>query len=289
MNVHIYTFSGTGNTYIAADFIASKLSDLSANVSQFKIEAEIKRESVPDFAGVDYIIIGYPIYAFNAPEIVIDFVKRFPEDAGLKAAVFKTAGEPFCLNKSSSAYMKRILDKKGYDFMAEKHILMPYNILFRYEDALAKQMYVFMQNATCEFARIVADRRRELIKSTAAGCAVSAIMRPIMWKGAKLNGRLYSASKKKCVMCMKCVRECPTGNITVSEGTLHFDGNCAMCMRCVQLCPKDAIKIGLVQPFKIRMGYDFVRLAADDSVSSDFINHGTRGYFRLFRKFFGMK
>ena len=289
MKVGIYTFSGTGNTYISADFIARSLKALGADVAQYKIEEELKKGSAPDFAGVDYIIIGYPIYAFNAPEIVIDFVKSFPKTTEIKAAVFKTAGEPFCLNKSSSSYMKRILEKKGYDFIAEKHILMPYNILFRYEDALAKQMYIFMQNAACDFAQTIAAGERELIKSTALGRAVSVIMRPIMRQGAKLNGRFYSVSKKKCVMCMKCVRECPTGNIAVKDGKLHFDGNCAMCMRCVQLCPKDAIKIGLVQPFKVRMGYDFESLAADEHVPSDFINHDTRGYFRLFRKFFGVK
>ena len=289
MNVFIYTFSGTGNTYTAADFIGLELSALGANVTQFKIENELKNGNVPDFEGVDYVIIGYPIYAFNAPEIVIDFLKRFPDAAGIKTAVFKSAGEPFCLNRSSSFYIKRILDKKGYDFIAEKHILMPYNILFRYKDALAKQMYIYMQKLARDFARTVADGKREPIKSTVFERAVSFFMKPIMRLGAKFNGRFYSVSKKKCVMCMKCVRECPTGNITVKDGKLRFGGNCAMCMRCVQLCPKDAIKIGLVQPLKVRMDYDFISLTADESVPSDFINHNTRGYFRKFRKFFGVK
>ena len=289
MKIHIYTFSGTGNTYLAADFIARRLGDLGADAAQFKIEDEIKKGSAPDFTGVDYILIGYPIYAFNAPQIVIDFVKSFHKAVGFKIAVFKTAGEPFCLNRSSSAYMKRILEQKGYDFMAEMHMLMPYNILFRYEDALAKQMYIFMQTAARDFARTVVEGKRELIKSTLPGRVVSAIMRHIMWRGSKLNGRLYSVSKKTCVMCMKCIRECPTGNITARDTKLRFDGNCAMCMRCVQICPKDAIKIGLVQPFKIRMCYDFESLAADEHVPSDFINHGTRGYFRMFRRFFGVK
>ncbi len=288
MKISIFTFSGTGNTYVTADFIADTLKSHNAHAEQFKIEEAMREKRPLDFKGIDHILIGYPIYAFNAPEMVVDFIKRFPECSGQKISIFKTAGEPFFLNKCSSDLMKRILFKKGYDVQTETLFLMPYNIMFRYEDALVKQMYFLMQKMAGEFAGEVVAGTRQSIHCPLLSKIVSFIFR-IQWPGARLNGRLYSCNRKKCTMCMKCVRECPTQNITAKGGKIRFDGKCAMCMRCVQRCPAKAINIGILRFWAVRGEYDFEKLVKDQSVSSDFVNPNTRGYFRLFRKYFGVK
>ena len=288
MNVAIFTFSGTGNTYIAADFISVRLEELGLKVLQYKIDEERKKDVPPDLSAADYILIGYPIHAFNPPQMVAEFVRTFPEAQGMPVSIFKTAGEPFCLNRSSSHQIMRILKRKGYDVMAEKHMLMPYNMLFRYDDSLAKQMYLFTQKLAGEFALTVAEGKRELIKYNTFNKVMSFIFR-IEWPGARLNGLFYSVSKKKCVMCMKCVKACPTQNIKEKNGKLKFSSNCAMCMRCVQVCPKEAVRIGLVQPLIVKRGYDFKKILSDDSISSEYVNRDTRGYFRGFRKFFGVE
>ena len=289
MKISIYTFSGTGNTYLTADFIARALKTHKAEVSQYKIEEEIRKDMPLDFGAADHILIGYPIYAFNAPEMVVDFIKRFPKSGGKKISIFKTAGEPFYLNRSSSSQMMRLLSKRGYAFMVETLFLMPYNIIFRYPDVLAKQMYLFMQDMAEEFSQKVVSGAKDLIACSVFGKAVSFCLRGIMWGGGKFNGRFYSYNKKKCTMCMKCVRECPTKNISVKDGRLRFDGSCAMCMRCVQRCPTEAINIGFLRFWAVRGRYNFEKLVRDDSIPADFVNRNTRGYFRSFRKFFGCK
>lgn len=289
MKILIFTFSGTGNTFATADYIACALKSHDANVKQYKIEEAVHENSSLDFDSVSHILIGYPIYAFNAPQMVIDFIKLFPKATGQKISIFKTAGEPFYLNKCSSSQMKRILSKKGYDIMMETHFLMPYNVMFRYEDALAKQMYLFMQDMAKKFASKVVSGEKDLIPCSAFGKAVSFSIRGILWWGSKFNGRLYSYNKKKCTMCLKCVRECPTKNITVKDDKLCFDGSCAMCMRCVQRCPTQAIDIGILRFWAVKGVYDFKRIANDDNIPSNFVNTHTKGYFRLFRKFFGVK
>jgi len=285
MKFLIYTFSGTGNTFLTADFIAKSLIKCDAVVEQFKIEEIMRSNELPDVTDAQYILIGYPIYAFNAPQIVVDFTKILPLSSGQKISIFKTSGEPFFFNNSSSHLMIKNLTAKGYDLISEEHFLMPYNIMFRYPDALVKQMYFFMQEMTDKFTHDLIKNEGQMISYTLLNRMISFLFR-IQWSGARLNGRIYTCKHKKCTMCLICVRNCPAKNISVQNGKIRFDGKCMMCMRCVQNCNFNAINIGILRFWAVRGIYDFNRLSSDNSVSAEYINKDTRGYFKLFRPFF---
>jgi NAD-dependent dihydropyrimidine dehydrogenase PreA subunit len=164
---------------------------------------------------------------------------------------------------------------------------MPYNIIFRYEDALAKQMYIYMQKTAKEYAHKVIIGTKEKISKNVISLIASFILR-IQWPGARLNGKLYSANKK-CTLCLKCVKECPVKNISTKDGGIRFGGNCIMCMRCSMRCPEEAINIGLLRFWVVRGEYDFNELVRDDSLPDNFVNVKTKGYFALFKKYFGVK
>ena len=144
MRFLICTLSGTGNTLLTAGFIASALKESGASVIEYDIEAYIQRGEIPDIPSCDHLLIGYPIHAFNTPEHVVGFVSSLPQSKEKPVSFFKTSGEPFRYNNSSSHLVSKILETKGYVSMAEHHFLMPYNVMFRYPDALAKQMYLKM-------------------------------------------------------------------------------------------------------------------------------------------------
>ncbi len=48
---------------------------------------------------------------------------------------------------------------------------------------------------------------------------------------------------KKCIGCGKCVRLCPTKNISMQNGVAQGSNKCTMCYRCVNQCPKQAITL----------------------------------------------
>lgn len=285
MKISIYTFSGTGNTFLAAEFIAESLSAENVSISRYRIEDVILNRVISDTTGVDHIIIGYPIHAFNVPRIVVDFAKALPLGNGTKVSIFKTSGEPFFFNNSSSHQLIKVLNKKGYKCMMETHLLMPYNIMFRYPDSLAKQMYFKTKEMSKEFAFGIINGNHGMIPYNTFNKIISFILR-IQWGGARFNGRLYSCNHKKCTVCLKCVRNCPSQNIRLRSGKIHFDGKCLMCMRCVQNCPHDAINIGILRWWAVRGKYDFNALISDESIPLEYVNEKTRGYFRLFGKFF---
>lgn len=51
-------------------------------------------------------------------------------------------------------------------------------------------------------------------------------------------------------------------------------------------CPKDAISMGLLNGFRVNGAYKFDKLLADDSVSGNFVNDKTIGYYKKFNKYY---
>lgn len=76
-NVCLFFFSGTGMTKYVVDQIARMLEERSLTIDLFPIETT-SIQSIP--LGIyDAVGIAYPVHAFNAPKIVINFAKSLPE------------------------------------------------------------------------------------------------------------------------------------------------------------------------------------------------------------------
>lgn len=76
--------------------------------------------------------------------------------------------------------------------------------------------------------------------------------------GARLNGRFYKV-KSSCIKCGKCIKNCPTENITEQDGKIVFGKKCIMCTRCTFFCPTDSIKLGLFDGWRVNGEYSFDR------------------------------
>ena len=278
----IYVFSGTFNTLHSARMIARALREDGMEATVCEVRRPL--DALPSPEGYDCIGFGYPVHAYNAPEVFVDFIRRLPP---LKrpAFLFKTSGEPFCMNNASSCLVHRILTRKGYEVRLESHMLMPYNVMFRYPDALAKQMVLYTQAQSRLLTLRLLRGERDTIRFHAGHRLLAFLMR-IQWFGARINGPLCSADKSRCTRCRRCVSMCPTGNIRLDEKRVHFGTHCAMCMRCAMYCPHDAVNFGLLRFWKVSGAYEFKRLVSDASIPADFVREDTKGYFRLFRKYY---
>jgi flavodoxin len=138
----IYVFSGTYHTLKAAAMICDALER-----SCFKTrvcEIRMPFNTIPSPDGYDIVGFGYPVHAFNAPEVFIRFVRNLPSGSS-RCFIFKTSGEPFCLTRTSSNQLYRILRRKGYDVGFETHMLMPYNIMFLIRRRWSSQMYLYTE------------------------------------------------------------------------------------------------------------------------------------------------
>lgn len=281
--VLLVIFSGTGNTRAVGEMISRRFREKGYAVETVEIKRpfpEIKNIDSYRFAG-----FGYPVHAFNIPRIFRKFLETLPAAAGAKAFIFKTSGEPLGLNDASSFVLRKTLKKKGYDVVSDAHFLMPYNVIFRYPDGAVKTMVKYADFLSRSFVDKLICGVPDTVKYKKRYRLFSALLR-IQYLGAALNGKLIKADARKCVRCLKCVKNCPTKNIKLKSGKIKFASKCTMCMRCAMMCPEDAIKFGFLNKWKVHGRYDFERILADDSIDDNFFSTTDSRFFRMHRKYY---
>ena len=256
MNTSIYYFSGTGNTLKVAESLKNELILLGQQVSLIDIA------STKDIIQNDTMVIAYPVYGFNPPKNVIDFVRALP-NGSQKVYFLKTSGEPLHLNDASSLALIKMLERKGYIICGEYHYIMPYNMIFRHSDSLASKMLLTAKARLKVAAQEIDEGRRRPILMPLRARFMRVVCK-IEHKGMALNGMLYKVNKNKCINCNKCVRLCPNKNITIKNGKFVFGSNCLGCARCAFQCPTDAINTGLLNFHKVNGSYNF---DADPSIA----------------------
>ena len=284
MKVLLLYFSGTGNTAYIADRIRDSLIGYGHEARTWRYRQDKERDF--DLAECDLIGLGYPIHAFNAPEVFNSFVKSLPK-GDKPYFVFKVSGEPFRLNDASSFIIVKNMKRKGYRLVGEKHFLMPYNIMFRYKDALAKQMALLAPLLGDAYVKSLLLGEAPRIKHSLSKRLVSFIFR-IEYLAPRLNAPFIRVRKEKCVDCHKCVDNCPTKAIEKWEnGKYRFRASsCSMCMNCAYSCPKDAIVFGFMNPWKVNGPFDYEGILNDPAIPATYVDEGRKGYFHLFLRYF---
>lgn len=276
--LNAYYFSGTGNTLRALRALCDVLSTKDVSCTLLPIE---RQDAISDI-DADMFCIAYPVHGFNAPTIVERFVRDLPQGKGQYCFVVKTGGEPLRINNASSLRIVRILRAKGYRFGAEFHYIMPYNIIFRHSDEMVALMRETLARKVVEDAEVVLAEREVPLDLSAKARLVAAVVR-VEHPAMPLIGKGFRIDRNKCVDCGKCVRDCPTHNITKVGDKFKFGNRCLGCMRCSFLCPKDAVKIGILGAWKVNGKYEFDKAEHGDNP------HIIRYCHNSYLRYFGLK
>ena len=246
-------FTGTGNT----KRVFNKAKDELLLRGHTLDEVDVTLLQIYDLKDYDGLFIFYPIYAFNTPKPIIQYVKKIKKlDKKIPCVIMKQSGEHLFWNNASSLYLSSLLKKKNIIVHNEYHYLMPYSFVFRHSDYMAYRMNkvmegllpldldLFLNNQDVHPKRFFLDR-------------FFAFLFRIQWLGGRFNGRFYKVEKEKCVKCYRCINECPTHNIYLKDEKIKFGKQCLMCQRCVMYCPKNAIKAGMFNSWRVDQPYTF--------------------------------
>ena len=246
MKCIIYVFSGTGNTRRVAEEYARRLEGSVTAI------IDIDRDTVPMHdADADMIGIGYPVHAFNPPHLMIGFARKLAEEPPRPLFIFHTGGEGLHLNDSSSLQLRHIL--RRYDILSERHYVMPYNMIFRHSDQMARHMLWYMGKLVEIHAKSLMEGIHERYPHMPLRHLISIILR-IEWPYASMQGKHMKAGGS-CTGCGLCARRCPMQVITMEDGRPVFHTGCILCTRCSMSCPADAISIGLLDGWKVNGPY----------------------------------
>ena len=240
--VCIFVFSGTGMTRYVVDKITQELEALDVAVDYYPIEtAQI--EQIP-LGAYDLLGIAYPVHAFNAPQIVINFAKQLPAAAACNVFLISTAGENNPVNYSSSNLLVKTLCKKSYRVFYDKQLYMPSNLTVKYDEPTAAAYLATATTAAPQIARDIASGALDKQDGNGFSRFMHLIGRA-EWFGCVFIGKLFYADQQ-CNHCGLCAKSCPNQNI-VNGARLHFKWHCGLCMRCLYICPRHAIRVH--QPF----------------------------------------
>lgn len=280
MKVLILYYSGTGNTKIIANMLKDCFTNKDCQVEVF----DFLSKSNYQIENYDYIGLGYPIYAFNAPKIFEKSIKKV-NISRKKVFIFKTSGEPLKLNNASSNFTIKYLKKNNNVVLGDYHLMMPYNIHFRFEDNVVKQMYLYNLRYCRYIVNNVLNEHKEFIEYGLLLRFITFIFK-IQRFGAFVNSKLYKVNNNKCISCYKCINECPTHNIYLKKDKICFKSKCEMCMRCCFNCPQDAISIGFLNNWKVNKPYDFIGIINDESLDGKAILTNQKGFFKAHVKYY---
>jgi ferredoxin len=247
----IVYFSQGGTTARTAESIAAGLRTAGYQVDL----CHLIEEQPPALDGYDLLGIGMPVYAFQPPFALTDYVESLPHLGGLPAFTFVQYGT---LHGDAGTAMRRLLSRKGAREVGY--------LTSRGDDyflGYIKAGYLFSPDhpATEEL-----DQAEAFGQEVAACVAGQAYVRPEddappgaiyrlerfavnRWLVEQVYSRFFRLNKDKCTACGLCVKECPTGNITKNEeGHPVWGRDCLFCLYCELHCPEDAITSAMDWP-----------------------------------------
>ena len=82
-----------------------------------------------------------------------------------------------------------------------------------------------------------------------------------------------------CSSCGVCEKVCPVGNITLKDGKPVFGKHCVGCMGCSFHCPHDAIRIAMLDGWRVNGAYNFNTIPATDD---EICNYCKKSYLKYF-------
>jgi len=245
----IYFFSGTGNTWWVATRLSEKLRQDNHQVTCHSIETLMNEDVIAHLSGVDHIVLGFPVYGSTAPRPMMDFIQTFPVSNGRQTmSIFATQA----LASGDTALMiSRLLEQKGYLILQARHFRMMNNLhLPRFKfyppknDQRSDQLLAKTLPRVDNFAWEIAEGKKHITGNNPLSRFLGGLQRRHIDTMIDKASAELRVDAKRCILCGKCQRICPTSNILHSQDQLTFAGNCVLCLRCYSQCPTAAILLG---------------------------------------------
>lgn len=256
----IFYFSGTGNSKWVAESLAGLLHEKTADISVLNFESAGNKEYknyIEEIAqGIkndEYTGFVFPVYAWGAPEIVIDFakkLKKFLENANnLRDAADNLEKKTFTFAIATCGeeagytlknFSKIIPLKSSYS------LVMPNNYVVGSDLEDEGTVLSVLRNAKEEVKRmaeeIIAKKEVCRVNEGSAAGLKSGLVNFGFNKFARSTKSFYTTDA--CTGCGLCAKNCPTHTITMENNRPVWGSKCYQCLKCINRCPAAAIQYG---------------------------------------------
>lgn len=238
-HVNLVYFTGTGGTARVADAFERSFQNHSITVQRTELKGVIEPINLDDL-----LVLVFPVYAFNAPKPVGEWLKKIPQATGKPVVVISvSSGGEISPNTACRVNTIRRLEKKGYDVIYEKMLVMPSNFMIGFNESLsAMVLHATPVVVSQVVVDLIAGKRR---RTWPYGIdRIASKLGYFETYGGRFFGRHLKVNDN-CINCGWCEKLCPLDNIKILAGEHIFENNCVICLRCVYGCPQHAILPGL--------------------------------------------
>ena len=252
----IYFFTGTGNSYRVAAWMAGAARDAEAAVTICPIEAARPAEEVSQGDG-SLLGLTMPTHGLTAPWAMLRFALRLPRGSGTHAVVVATRaglkiGPVFMpgVEGSGPFLVALILALKGYRIRGAAGVDMPSNWIAVHPGLSPGAVTAIVDRARARVAdfvgAILSGRRRfHGWLSLLIGLCLLPLSLSYLVLGRPFLAKLFFASER-CTGCGLCAQHCPNNAIKMrgigSDRRPYWTLRCESCMRCMAYCPTQAVE-----------------------------------------------
>lgn len=233
----IIYFSGTGNTEFVAKQLKRSLEERNDKCSLIDIA---KKRGLQD--NYDFLIFGSPIHDEAFPNIFMEWVEvNVKEGRNREVIVFSTLASK---NAFGLEALSKILKDKGFNIKIQYAVEMPNNYyLSGFEKPSRESIISMREKAKIEVEHLVekfinGETIIECVSKTSAQMVKEA-NNVVFTTFKEWANRYLSVDMDICVRCGKCVKNCPTRNISLKDNFIFRD-RCTCCLRCLHSCPVNA-------------------------------------------------
>ena len=228
----IYYFSGTGNSEWTAKMIAERMEEQTVRITVDTMQP------ITVHAGEVFGLV-FPVYAWNMPEMVSEFVKGVTVEKGAYTFAVCTCG-------AEAGYTMKVL-RARMPLDCAWSLIMPDTYIVAYKVEPEEEALQKVRAAYRRLDGIIDHLTSRHTNVFDVEVGSFALVKTFV--GAHLFNKYARSSKPfrttyACVGCGKCAELCPTHNITVVDGMPVWDKHCQQCLSCIHRCPKQAIEYG---------------------------------------------
>jgi ferredoxin len=226
----ILYFTATGNSLAVAKAIGGEL---------FSIP-QLVREARYDVQDDEAIGLVFPVYAFQIPKIVREFLRQ----ATLQAPYLFAVGTYGNYAGQAMANFQRYATQCGFHFQYANALLMVDNYLNLFD--IDKQIQKLPSKHIEENLRKIKQDVENRVEYTPDNSLVTQVLNLLVKpEVAKIDGgeadRQFRVNQD-CIRCGVCAKVCPCGNITVTDH-VAFSHHCLSCYACLHACPRNALHL----------------------------------------------
>ena len=250
-SVHIYYFSGTGNSKRVSEWVR-KIGEEKGLVIECTDISKTRRRNIPK--PEDDVIIGFcsPTHGFNLPPLVMHFLLFFPRGknkvfivntrAGMKLSKLFVPG----LSGMAQYLYGIILFLKGYKVVGMRPVDLPSNWISLHPGLKPKvvdSLHEHWEQKVERFANRIFSGKRDYraLYDLIQDILISPIAILYYFIGRFVLAKSFYADSS-CNNCDLCINECPVKAIKKVGNRPFWTFRCESCMHCMNNCPKRSIQ-----------------------------------------------